>query len=76
MTNIVEVVRSFSRKVNLGNIDQSLQYESIDLFCSMKAEIPEGEDPSEASQVLQEMCKAEVMRDAKEIKERIKGAKK
>lgn len=66
MTNITEVARSMSRTINTGN------YESIQIFCSMKAEVGEGEDPSEVSVTLHEMCKAEIMRDAKEIKEKIK----
>jgi hypothetical protein len=33
----IEIARSYSRKVNLGN------YETCDFFCSMKAEVPEAD---------------------------------
>jgi hypothetical protein len=65
--DVTEVARSFSRKMNLGG------YENIDLFCSMKANVGEGEDPGEISIALHEMCKADVMRDAKAIKNKLRG---
>ena len=52
---LVEVARSFSRKVNLGN------YETIDIFCSQKAEVIEDE-AEKISEELYLFCKNEVMK--------------
>ena len=50
----VEICRSFSFKLNVGN------YESRDFFCSEKASCPS--DQAEAgSRMLYEFCKSEVM---------------
>jgi hypothetical protein len=38
----------------------------------MKSELGDGDDPSDVSLELHEMCKAEIMRDAKAIKESLK----
>ncbi len=51
---VVEVVRSYTRKVNLGN------YESRDFFCSKKAEVPEGEDHNKVSRYLAFDCLVDV----------------
>jgi hypothetical protein len=48
-----EIARSYSRKVNLGN------YETIDIFCSRKEEVPMSE-AEETSKRLFEFCRAEV----------------
>jgi len=52
---LVEVTRSFSYKLNIGN------YQSLDFFCAEKAECLESER-SEKSQALYSFCKSEVMR--------------
>ena len=60
---ITEVVRSYSRKVNLGN------YQSEDYFCSQKAEVSENEDINEVSAWLAYQCKTAVessIRDSKD----------
>lgn len=51
----VEIVRSFSYKLNAGH------YESRDFFCSQKAEC-EAEDAEATSELLYEFCKREVLR--------------
>jgi hypothetical protein len=60
-SGIVEVVRSVSFKLNLGN------YQSMDFFCSQKAQCL----PDEADQVsadLYEWCYDQVMESANEVK--------
>ena len=60
-SGIVEVVRSVSFKLNLGN------YQSMDFFCSQKAQC----EPGEADQVsadLYEWCYDQVMASANEVK--------
>jgi len=52
---LVEVARSFSYKLNLGN------YQSADFFCSQKIECPENM-ATETSEKLYEFCKSEVMK--------------
>ena len=52
----VEVARSFSFKLNVGN------YESRDFFCSQKAEC-NAEDAEMTSEALHAFCKREVLRD-------------
>ena len=52
----VEVARSFSYKLNVGN------YESRDFFCSQKAEC-NAEDAEMTSQALHTFCRREVLRD-------------
>ncbi len=57
----VEIVRSVSFKLNLGN------YQSMDFFCSQKAAC----DPLDADQVsadLYEWCMDQVMESAREVK--------
>ena len=52
---LVEVARSFSFKLNVGN------YESRDFFCSQKAECNESE-AEKVSEKLYEFCRNEVMK--------------
>lgn len=52
---LVEVCRSFSFKLNVGN------FESRDFFCSQKAEVPEDE-VEETSRKLHHFCKMEVIK--------------
>lgn len=58
---LVEIVRSFSYKLNVGN------YESRDFFCSQKIECPESE-AEEASKRLYEFCRKEVMLSVSQFK--------
>jgi tryptophanyl-tRNA synthetase len=53
--HLVEIARSFSYKLNLGN------YQTADFFCSQKAEVPESK-AEETSEALYEFCKREVMK--------------
>jgi hypothetical protein len=57
--SLIEVTRSFSFKLNIGN------YQSLDFFCSEKAECLEAEREAK-SQALYSFCKAEVMRAVQE----------
>lgn len=54
----VEIVRSFSYKLNAGN------YESRDFFASQKATCPI-EDAEQVSEMLYEFCKAQVLSNVK-----------
>jgi hypothetical protein len=60
-SRLVEVARSFSFKLNVGN------YESRDFFCSQKAECPEGEAVA-TSEKLYAFCKSEVLKSVAEAK--------
>lgn len=60
-SQLVEVARSFSFKLNAGN------YESRDFFCSQKAEC-KAEDAEITSQRLYDFCKREVMKSVKEFR--------
>ncbi len=51
----VEIARSFSFKLNLGN------YQSADFFCSQKSECSV-EDAESASEALYQFCKKQVMK--------------
>lgn len=53
--NLVEVTRSFSYKVNLGN------YQTADFFCSQKVEVLESE-AEKKSEELYTFCKNEVVK--------------
>ena len=53
---LVEIARSFSYKLNVGN------YESRDFFCSQKAECAP-KDAEKVSEALHDFCKAQVIRD-------------
>lgn len=59
---LMEIVRSFSFKLNVGN------YESRDFFCSQKAEC-KAEDADKVSQALYDFCKREVLKAVNEFKE-------
>lgn len=63
----VEIARSFSFKLNVGN------YETRDFFCSEKAEVDE-EDAEKTSEKLYEFCKNEVMKSVNQF--RLADAKK
>lgn len=58
----VEVARSFSFKLNVGN------YESRDFFCSQKAEC-KPEDAEEVARALHAFCKKMVMEEVRAHKE-------
>ena len=60
-TALVEIARSFSFKLNVGN------YESRDFFCSQKAECHE-KDAEAVSHRLHDFCRREVMRAVAEWK--------
>jgi hypothetical protein len=53
----VEIARSFSFKLNLGN------YQSADFFCSQKSEV-NAEDAEAASEALYNFCRKQVMKAA------------
>jgi hypothetical protein len=55
----VEIVRSFSYKLNCGN------YESRDFFCSQKAECA-AEDAAHVSEMLYQFCKSQVLASVRE----------
>ncbi len=61
---LVEVTRSFSRKLQLGN------YESIDIFCSYKTECTP-EEAAQASESAYAFCRREVMRGVKEQRKKM-----
>lgn len=56
---MVEVVRSFSYKLNCGN------YESRDFFCSQKAEC-KAADAGTVSEALYQFCKSQVLASVRE----------
>ena len=56
---LVEIARSFSYKLNVGN------YESRDFFCSQKSECPENQ-AEEKSEALYQFCKQQVMKAVRE----------
>jgi hypothetical protein len=58
---MVEIARSFSYKLNVGN------YESRDFFASQKAQC-KLEDAEKVSQALAEFCKQEVLRAVNQFK--------
>ena len=60
MEPLVEICRSYSRKINIGN------FQSKDLFCSQKLEVPESE-AEEASKRAIHFCMLIVDREAEEI---------
>lgn len=61
----IEIARSFSYKLNLGN------YSNADFFCSQKAEV-EPDELEIASKILYEFCRNEVMKSVEEYKESLK----
>jgi len=56
----VEVARSFSFKLNLGN------YQSADFFCSEKAECA-AEDAEATSEALYAFCRKQVMKSVSDL---------
>ncbi len=68
-SGLVEVVRSFSYKLNLKNADGSPTYESCDFFCCSKAQC-ELDDRDEVSRDLDQFCMDEVLESIREFKER------
>lgn len=58
----VEITRSFSYKLNVGN------YESRDFFCSQKAECAL-EDAALTAEALHAFCRAQVMQAVREYRE-------
>lgn len=61
ISGTVEIVRSFSYKLNAGN------YESRDWFCSQRAEC-RPEEAEAISELLYEFCKRQVLRSVAEWK--------
>ena len=59
ITGMVEISRSFSYKLNVGN------FESRDFFCSQRAEC-RAEDAEDISEKLHAFCKSQVMRAVRE----------
>lgn len=59
VTGTVEIVRSFSYKLNTGN------YESRDFFCSQKAECPVV-DADKVSDLLHDFCKKAVLQSVRD----------
>lgn len=62
MEPLVEVVRSFTRKINLGN------YESADFFCSRKEQCRPA-DADAVSERLHKWCQEQVTADAHDFLE-------
>lgn len=60
-SGLVEIVRSFSYKLNMGN------YESRDFFCSQKAEC-HAKDAEEVSEKVHNFCKTQVMKAVADFK--------
>lgn len=58
-SNLVEVARSYSYKMNAGN------YESRDFFCSQKAEC-RAEDAEKVSEKLYQFCREQVLKAVRE----------
>ena len=58
---MVEIARSFSYKLNLGN------YQSADFFQSAKSECSEDE-AEELSEKLYQFCKAQVLKSMNEVR--------
>lgn len=65
----VEVARSFSFKLNLGD------FQNADFFCSQKAEVPEKE-AEKVSEALYEFCKKEVMKSVNSFRLAMQNHKK
>jgi len=65
---MMEIARSFSFKLNLGN------YQSADFFCSQKAECEDPAQAEELSAALAAFCKSQVIKAVAEFKESQKAA--
>ncbi len=61
-SNIIEIARSYSRKLDIGN------YQNIDVFCSAKSEVWENEK-EKMSEELYNFCKSEVEKSVAEYLE-------
>lgn len=61
-SELVEITRSFSMKLNLGRFSKDHQYESADFFCAQKAQ-HRREDELPANEALYSFCKKAVMAD-------------
>lgn len=57
---LVEIVRSFSYKMNLGD------FQNVDFFCSQKAAVPV-ELAEKTSEIIYKWCKREVAKSVKEF---------
>ncbi len=68
-SDIIEIARSFSAKLNIGN------YESRDFFCSRKEECFR-KDAAETSKRAFQFAKAEALRDMAEYKAKRDAAQK
>lgn len=64
----IEIVRSYSEKVNMGN------YQTFDSFCSAKCEVDEKE-ADQKSKELYEFCKEQVKKEIKEYREELEKPK-
>jgi hypothetical protein len=64
----IEIARSFSFKLNIGN------YQSADFFCSAKKEVRESDYLLE-SEALYQFCKLQVVKDVNEYKREIDDQK-
>jgi hypothetical protein len=70
ISETVEVVRSFSYKLNMGNDEHGRpSYESADFFCSHKAQCAL-EDRDEVGRDLDAFCMEQVLDSIKEFKAR------
>ena len=58
---LIEIARSYTRKINLGN------YESLDVFCSAKEEV-EKKNAEKVSEELFQFCKDEVEKSVNEFR--------
>ncbi len=64
----IEISRSYSEKVNMGN------YQTFDSFCSAKCEVDEKE-ADQKSKELYEFCKEQVKKEIKEYREEVEKTK-
>mgnify|MGYP000991493884 FL=1 len=64
----IEISRSYSEKVNMGN------YQTFDSFCSAKCEVDEKE-ADQKSKELYEFCKEQVKKEIKEHREEVEKLK-
>ena len=64
----IEISRSYSEKVNMGN------YQTFDSFCSAKCEVDEKE-ADQKSKELYEFCKEQVKKEIKEHREEVEKPK-
>ena len=62
----MEIARSFSYKLNIGN------YQSADFFCSAKKEVEE-KDAEKESDALYTFCKAQVVKSLNAYKQELDG---